>query len=306
MQGDESQTANPKADALGKPDAPHLPDLPPELAQLADFSPPNSTTIWRDATVLLAAATALLYITSHVYGEAYLDVFDLELGFQNIGLGNLAMVPIFIYLILCGSALSLYGAFWEQKTRRHIASVLIFAGGSIRPAVAIAYGTQPSANSGALFAGVVVVFIVFINTRPRFIENAKKLTDGLAKAKENSRRVRRLSPTAEWSLAAAAMEAYFSARLRLLKVSVAIMCSYLCMLTLLPSYALYAAYRAAASKNYVSILPDGPVQVPVYWVGDRAVLILNSKSNCHIEAHIANVTQSRRVCNSFVKAAVAQ
>jgi len=50
------------------------------------------TKLLRDSAIILAAGTGLLYLTGHVYVDAYLDTLGIGGGFHGVGISNLALI----------------------------------------------------------------------------------------------------------------------------------------------------------------------------------------------------------------------
>src|SRR5688572_461082 len=94
----------------------------------------------RDSAVLLAGATALLYLTSHLYATQYLSVFGVGAGFHGVSLAHLSMVPFLNYLLLVCVGWFIYDTLTEHRSRRFVLQliVLVFLIG-VKPIVDFAH-----------------------------------------------------------------------------------------------------------------------------------------------------------------------
>ena len=84
----------------------------------------------REAAILLAGASGLLYLTSHIWGSSYLGIYGVEGGFHSFGLGNLSMLTFVDIASLVIFANTAYRAIYAAKQWQFILDLAFIAIGA--------------------------------------------------------------------------------------------------------------------------------------------------------------------------------
>lgn len=271
--------------------------------------------VWRESAVLLAATTALLYLTSQVYGGSYLSFFGVRGYFEGWGLGNLALVSIPGIVGIAASTLLVHAILNSAKhaTAYYVGVAFVVVVGSIR---AVAKLNAPDTIRFSDLSPIIIGLTAWFAAnywRGDAVARIGKLEKGAVNARNQLDQM----PDAD-SPVKRLMErthAYLSRRVWELRVRVWLLVGYVCMLTVVPSVAWIHA-MGTANQEYAQfhpLSPGSPARLPVYWVGDRAVFVTFEPvalrgvpfgTSCQVHVQMDGIEQTRFTCPDQVVAAI--
>lgn len=286
-----------------------------ELRKLyEDFSFPPSTIdggVWRESGVLLAAVSALLYLTSQVFGAAYLSFFGVKAYLEGWGLGHLGMLSIPVVFTTGIIAAFVHLILTVEKQRRSYMGAAVF--------VVVVGGARVLLKLDAIDTirgdDFHPMFLSFVGWAAAYAWQRDSIPT-IANLEQAAIRARNIldqlpSQLNDRGLSAKRLierlESYSVRRVRELRIRLWVLAAYVTMLSVIPFMAWMAAAGAAQQsyEQYRSVDLGAPPRMPVYWVGDRVVYITSEPikmagvqvgARCEVHVQIARVEQARFVC----------
>jgi hypothetical protein len=248
----------------------------------------------------------LLYLTSQIFGTAYLDFFDVS-GFHTLGLGTLGMLE-YRWLVSLAWFVSMIRSTLRTTQRWRFAAGLaaILLAGTTKPLVVLGYRNSISPWDIDIAAYAIGICIVLTMARKRLGPHVQKIEAALAKANTLLPRVEKLvknnllkEDSLEIRLIRGARR-YFVRRVWEMRVGGWILSGYISMFIAIPAMAWILAMTSVQQERYRSFDQNAPARVPVYWVGDR-VVFLTFDTGCFVHTQIAGVLQSKRSCGRYIR-----
>jgi hypothetical protein len=275
------------------------------VAALADVPNISQASVWRDSAILIAGATAFLYIANHIYGATYLAFFDVSAGFHGFGLSNLAMIPFVVYLGILTFASLTYRTFRaKSKWRLIVGCIVPVLISATRPLTLMAYGAWFGADDLTMIFYTAVGLYVVLHFRSTWTDHLTKVEGSAEKFQALANRVNDHKLDTPAARTILRVERYAAARVWQLKSILFLACAYLIMVAGIPATAWFQAMESAQQDRYEPVA-GLPARVPVYWVGDRVVfLTFDGATGCRVNVQITAAVQSVRDCGPSVRAVV--
>jgi hypothetical protein len=249
----------------------------------------------RDSAVMIAGISGLLYLANHLYGGAYLGAVGVSLGFQGVGLSNLALMPLFSVFLLASNTLGTYRMLTHKGVL--IADIISVITLLILLCLPLMTALEHGATEDlALGLGLAVAWTVALIAWMRFVRPHH--VDILKEFEE-------LQPHATKPTEDADRIKYEKARARAASVRLRIIlsCAHASAVVYLTTLGRNDCLTLVASKNHKEwrvLDPTGPARMPVYWIGDRYIYITNDGKECLVHVQIAGVEQARRNCTPVI------
>lgn len=272
---------------------------------IASEQAPSMGSLVRDSAIVLAAATALLYLTSHVFGSEYLSFFEVS-GFNSFGVGTLAMIEYgwILWLIVFVDIVRL--TLRTTGRARFIAGIgLIVVVSATRPLTILAYGNEVTIDDFGGFIAAAAICVVLTALWKRFGPHFASVEAGLAKTRRLLKRLKeeRVSEATREVVLLKNSASYLAHRVWQIRVGTWIASGYITMAFAIPALAWIVAINSAKQERYDRIDQNTPARVPVYWISDR-VVFLTFNDGCFVHTQIAGVLQSKRSCGRYIRAVV--
>jgi hypothetical protein len=253
----------------------------------------------RETGIVLAAITGILYVASWLYSTMYLREFGVPVGFGGLGLGPLAMLDWFDYLLIVATVSVLYKTVFTAKTLEYVVGVLCFAlVASSGTLVKLAYSGAIDVASPAVVGCAAVVAFVTMRAYRRIRELIGKLQTQLEKAESILKDAASLD--AEKQKEAERIKSTCISEIRRSKRYIWMFCSIITVSSVIPMVAKLEATRLSKPAHWIRLDPTSEPRIPVYWVGDR-VVYLTVEKGCSVHMMIGKDEVARTECPDLIE-----
>lgn len=271
-----------------------------------DGSSSLAESMIKDSAFVLAAATALLYLTSLVIGSVYFRFFGIPMGFQSFGVGNLALLSPAEFCIAIVFALQANAALLAVKWYYYaLGSVIFIAVGASQLIVTIFYGLPVGLGDCIyLFIAILSIFVL-THARMRMRVVFSKAQNGISLCEDRLPKIKK----AELGVTGAAMATvvevshrWFRKRVRQMKTMAWVLSAYLTMAVMVPALTWFLALMTAHEKSYVETSANAGVQLPVYAIEDRVMYLSREGKKCLLNIQMSEDAKFKRLCAPMASA----